>query len=186
MNTGRVARCPMGATPPIANPVSRLTRFGSARTRSAPTSRATDERSAIRSPAMSRSTNADVSTLWKTSDFTIWPTLQPQARAASSAVRVLSGMSRISTAKPAALAARMTRSVLPPLRTPVEAPEEEDEAGSDLVMSWFLLPGRRALHSARSTISLSEPNAGQLKRYLGRPRQQWNRVHGARAAVPRG
>ncbi len=77
----------------------------------------------MRSPAMSRSTSADVSTLSNTSDFTIFPTLQPQARAASSAVRVLSGMSRISTSSPAVLAARMTRSILPRLRTSVEQRE---------------------------------------------------------------
>ena len=44
-----------------------------------------------------------------TSDLTICPTSQPQARAASSAVRVLSGIWRISTAIPSPSAAAFTR-----------------------------------------------------------------------------
>src|SRR3990172_13444903 len=45
----------------------------------------------------------------KMSDLTIWPTLTPMARAASSAVRVPSGNSRTSISRPAARAASTTR-----------------------------------------------------------------------------
>jgi hypothetical protein len=53
--------------------------------------------------------------------LTIWATDVPHAAAASSAVRVLWGISRISTGIPAAAAAALTRSVLLLLRA-INAP----------------------------------------------------------------
>src|SRR3990172_7752818 len=58
----------------------------------------------------------------KMSDLTIWPTLTPMARAASSAVRVPSGNSRTSISRPAARAASTTRWEEGDATTPLSRP----------------------------------------------------------------
>jgi hypothetical protein len=75
--------------PPMANPVWSRTKRASGRIKAQPTI----------SPTRSSSTAL------KTSDLTIWPAMQPQAAAASSAVLVLSAMVVIRMARPSTSAA---------------------------------------------------------------------------------
>ena len=103
---------PTGATPPMAKPVSARTKSASARPSTSPAVAAMCFSSTRLVPLASTRIASPVSSPRKTSDLTIWETVQPMASAASCAVRVLASSSTASSARPEAASAALTRSML--------------------------------------------------------------------------
>ena len=100
---------PKGGIPPIANPVAVRTKAALGRSIASPTASATWASLTRLAPETRKSNGRPLSTPLKTRDLTISPTEQPQATAASSAVRVELGIVWIVTDKPKDLAASRTR-----------------------------------------------------------------------------
>ena len=104
-STTGASRWPTGGTPPIAKPVLSRTKSGSARLTVSPIRAATFFSSTRLAPLATTSTGRPLSRPRNTSDFAIWSIVQPIAAAASAEVRVPSGNSRTSKAKPRASSA---------------------------------------------------------------------------------
>src|SRR2546428_641919 len=106
--------CATGATPPIAKPVRARTKSASARATGSATSPATLRSSTRFAPLVMTRTAPWVFSPRKTSDFAIWSTRQPIARAASAEVRA--GCWRATTVwpPPAAASTSCTRRPLGP------------------------------------------------------------------------
>src|SRR5262245_30718565 len=111
---------PKGGSPPTANPVAARASSGSARrTAEAPATVASRATSTRLAPLVSANRGSPSAT--NTSDFTICPTSQPIARAASGAVFVPSGNRRTSTGRPSTAAASRNRSIALLMRPTIPA-----------------------------------------------------------------
>src|SRR6266404_2574656 len=106
------AGCPSGATPPMAKPVCARTKSASARPMASPSSAPSFASSTRLAPLVSTSSGRPLSRRRNTSDFTICPTSQPTAAAASADVRAACSRTTIVVATPAAASASATRRAL--------------------------------------------------------------------------
>jgi hypothetical protein len=105
MKVGSGVEWPKGGMPPTAKPVSSRTEFASGRFSASPRCAAIPFSFTRLLPETSSKYGLLLSAPVKTSDFTICPTLTPQAAAASSAVRVDCDISCTAMHKPSACAA---------------------------------------------------------------------------------
>ncbi len=105
---GEGVRCPSGATPPIAKPVTLRTTSTSARDRASPASAAAFAGSTLLPPAV-RNRYSRPLVPWKRIDLTIWSTTTPASAAAASAVRISAAAATTFEGMPAACSAAATR-----------------------------------------------------------------------------
>src|SRR5256712_3693412 len=106
------AGCASGATPPMAKPVCVRTKSASARSMGSPSSAPSFTSSTRLAPLVSTSSGRLLAPRRKTSDFTICPTSQPTAAAASADVRAACSSTTIVVVTPAAASASATRRAL--------------------------------------------------------------------------